>query len=494
MSTPTPTVSTLTKRQAGVLLHPTSLPAEEGLGDLGLEAFRFVDFLQAAGMGVWQVLPVGPTHEDLSPYMSLSVHAGNPNLISLQRLREWGWLEEGEAAGQDRQQQLHAARLGFETRADEAERQDLRDFVSNHESWLEDYALYQVLRERHQGAHWDDWPASLRDREPQALAEVAAQDAERLAQVRFEQYVFFRQWADIKRYANARGVQLFGDMPIFVAHDSAEVWARRELFDLDDRGRPRTVAGVPPDYFSETGQLWGNPHYRWDRMARNGYRWWLERLHTAQDLYDRLRIDHFRGFEAYWQIDAGAETAMGGHWVQGPGDDFFRAVTRALPDLPLVAEDLGIITPEVEALRDRWGLPGMKILQFAFDGSADNPYLPENQSPNAVVYTGTHDNDTSLGWFTALPHKAQAQVRDYLRTYLGSDEAMPWALVCCALAAPANLAIIPMQDLLELGSAARMNTPSVTEGNWRWGFDWSQLPADLAPRLCHWLQYYGRCN
>jgi 4-alpha-glucanotransferase len=485
MSSPVPhNISTLTARRAGVLLHPTSLPG----GELGPEAFHFIDFLSAAGVGVWQVLPLGPTHGDLSPYMSLSVHAGNADLISIARLQEWGWLSPADAALETRHHQLLAAHEGFEREASEEDRQAFRDFVAAHQFWLEDYALYQALRERHHGAHWSEWPAPLRDGETKALRKARAESAATVEHIRFEQYVFFRQWLDIKRYANERGIQLFGDMPIFVAHDSAEVWANRELFDLDDAGQARTVAGVPPDYFSKTGQLWGNPHYRWERMAADGYRWWIARLRTAQGLYDRVRIDHFRGFEAYWQIDAKSATAIDGCWVKGPGDDFFVAITQALPHLPLVAEDLGIITPEVETLRDRWGLPGMKILQFAFDGGADNLYLPHNHPHNAVVYTGTHDNDTTLGWHQQLPQDKQAYIRDYL----ASNDDMPWPLIRAALASTARLAVIPMQDLLALGSDARMNTPSVPDGNWRWRFQWEQVTPELAPRLARLCRLYGR--
>ena len=482
------TPSTLTIRRAGVLLHPTSLPGGEDLGELGPDAFHFIDFLCTAGITVWQVLPLGPTHDDLSPYMSLSVHAGNPDLISFQRLQEWGWLSADDARLKTRHHKLRAAQEGFEREAGEEDRRAYRDFVAANESWLEDYALYQALRERHHGAHWSEWPAPLRDGEAKAVKKARAESATTLEHIRFEQYVFFRQWLDIKRYANERGIELFGDMPIFVAHDSAEVWANRDLFDLDAGGHPLTVAGVPPDYFSETGQLWGNPHYRWERMAEDGYRWWIDRLRTALDLYDRVRIDHFRGFEAYWQIDAQAETAIDGSWVKGPGDEFFAAITQALPHLPLVAEDLGIITPEVETLRDRWGLPGMKILQFAFDGGADNLYLPHNHPHNAVVYTGTHDNDTTLGWYQQLPHDTQA----YIREYLASHEDMPWALIRTALASTARLAVIPMQDLLALDSDARMNTPSITEGNWRWRFQWAQVMPELAPKLARMCQLYGR--
>jgi 4-alpha-glucanotransferase len=548
---------TLPRRRAGVLLHPSSLPGGDELGDgelgeLGSEAFRFVEFLAAANIGVWQVLPLGPTHADLSPYMSPSAHAGNPRLISLQRLREWGWLADNVLTSGEPQHRRHgllqAAHSGFETHASAADQQALQDFCDKHQFWLDDYALYQALRQAHYGRPWVDWPIALRDRQLQALHEAANTLADAVAQARFEQFVFFRQWAEIKQYANERDIELLGDMPIFVAHDSAEVWAQRDYFSLDDQGQPLTVAGVPPDYFSETGQRWGNPHYRWARMAEDGYQWWVARLRTALELFDRVRIDHFRGFEAYWEIPASAETAIDGHWVPGPGDDFFNALLREfhcamntpevdlgykvnvsegnrqgefprrgkggppgqegalgckvnasegsregnLGCLPLVAEDLGVITPAVEALRDRYGLPGMKILQFAFGGGADNPYLPHHHQRNAVVYTGTHDNDTTLGWYRALDGDVQHYVRRYLGDTDNDDADMPWALIRAALASPARLAIIPLQDLLELGGEARMNTPAQTEGNWRWRFQWSQVPTDLAGRLKDLVQLYGR--
>jgi len=481
-------------RRAGVLLHPTSLPGESELGELGGDAFRFIEWMQQAGLTVWQVLPLGPTQADLSPYMSPSVHAGNIRLISLDVLRDWGWLERDFDPGMDdqfrRHRLLQEARAGFEKRAGKRERAEFERFCERHRYWLEDFAVYQALRQVQLGKPWTHWPPALRDREPQAMARVRRQYASYIQQARFEQFVFFRQWLALKAYANERGIFLFGDMPIFVAHDSAEVWARPDYFDLTESGEPRTVAGVPPDYFSDTGQRWGNPHYRWERMAEDGYQWWKRRLQTGFEMFDLVRIDHFRGFSACWEIDANEETAVIGRWVPGPGDALFEALREAFPRLPLVAEDLGIITPEVEALRDRFGFPGMKILQFAFDGSPDNPYLPAHHPVNSVVYTGTHDNDTSCGWFASLNDDARRHVSALLSEW--SREPMPWALIETALASPAQLAMVPMQDFLALGSEARMNVPAQTEGNWRWRFCWQQLHAGLSERIDGLVRAHGR--
>ncbi len=482
------------QRRAGVLLHPTSLPCGEELGELGSDAFRFIEFLQAAGFTVWQVLPLGPTHGDLSPYMSPSVHAGNPDMISLQQLRECGWLVEDIDVSGDSQQRRHkllcAALQGFEASAREQDRLAFGAFQEKHKLWLDDFAIYQSLSRKYQGLPWTEWPSGLRDRDSQALNEAHIELAGEIEQACFEQFVFYSQWLEIKQYANERGILLFGDMPIFVAHDSADVWAGREYFDLDEEGHPLTVAGVPPDYFSETGQLWGNPHYLWSRMAEDGYQWWITRLRTALDIFDVVRIDHFRGFEAYWEIDAKAETAIDGHWVKGPGEDLFKALNKAFPYLPLVAEDLGVITPEVEQLRDHYGLPGMKILQFAFDGSSGNPYLPHNHSVNSVVYTGTHDNNTSLGWYDELDEDTQ----NYMRDYLGAkeDASIPQLMTNTALSSPARLAMIPMQDLLGLDGEARMNVPAEAADNWRWRFQWDQVPSELAGQLAHVVKLYGR--
>lgn len=485
------------RRRAGVLLHPTSLPGGAGNGDLGVDAYRFIDFLAASGMTLWQMLPLGPTHGDRSPYQSMSVHAGNHLLIGLQPLVANGWLDgallarfsPADDGAAFRCKALQLAFQGFLDRASGPEREALERFKVEQSQWLDDYALYMALRQRYPHGSWVSWPAPLRDRDPRALAAARSELHREVQQVQFEQYLFFQQWQDLRAYANERGVLLFGDVPIFVAHDSAEVWAHRELFMLDEAGQMEVVAGVPPDYFSETGQRWGNPHYRWDRMAEDGFAWWLERLRTQIGMFDVIRIDHFRGFEAYWEIPASEETAIQGRWVKAPGEALFSAVRDEFGGLPLVAEDLGIITAEVEALRLAFNLPGMKILQFAFDGGSENPYLPHHHEPLNVVYTGTHDNDTTVGWYASLNEEQCNTVLDYLGY---PDEAMPWPLIRAALDSVAEMAIIPMQDLLALGSEHRMNMPGTTDGNWAWRFDWEQLPHDLSAKLMHLNRIYSR--
>ena len=480
----------LAVRRAGILLHLTSLPGSGPCGNLGEEVYRFVDFLAAAGQSMWQFLPVGPTHDDGSPYQSLSLHAGNPLYISAEPLIAAGWLDGGVAPRTAVEQAAMIGRAceSFSRRARETERRELAEFVAANAKWLEDYVLYVVLREAHGHISWTDWPAPLRDRDAAALAEVRRQHEPALQRARFEQFLFHRQWQALKEYAHRNGVLLFGDLPIFVAHDSADVWARPDLFQLDATGRPTVVAGVPPDYFSATGQRWGNPHYRWDRMQEDGFEWWIQRFRTQFRLFDLVRIDHFRGFEAYWEIPASESTAMNGRWVAAPGDALFEILRHHFDPLPVVAEDLGVITEDVEALRLRYGFPGMKILQFAFEGGPSNPYLPHNHQALSVVYTGTHDNDTTVGWLATLPEPT----RRYLNEYLAVGEAMPWPLIRAALASVAQLAVIPLQDVLGLGSEHRMNTPGKPDGNWRWRFDWQQVPPDAAARLRRLCELYGR--
>ncbi|MET0073601.1 MAG: 4-alpha-glucanotransferase [Candidatus Thiodiazotropha lotti] len=486
-----PVHSLLKRRRAGVLLHITSLPGPATVGDLGSNAYRFVDFLVASGMTVWQILPIGPTMHDNSPYQSSSVYAGNPRLISLEMLLERGWLDEmPEAPISDevKSNSIHNASKRFQESASDEERHEYQRFIAEQKHWLEDYALFQALKQE-ENACWWDWHVTLRDRKPQALAMARARLKSVIQTICFEQYLFYTQWMCLKQYANERGVLLFGDVPIFVAHDSAEVWAHREIFDLLEDGHPRVVAGVPPDYFSETGQRWGNPLYCWDKLSEDNFSFWVNRLKAQSTLFDLLRIDHFRGFEAYWEIPAEEETAVNGHWVEVPGEELFGVLYRELPDLELVAEDLGVITPEVEALRKACDLPGMKILQFAFSGGADNPYLPFHHTKDAVVYTGTHDNDTTLGWYTGLDD----QSREFVDEYLGKPrEIMPWPMIRSALASRANLAIIPLQDILGLDGSHRMNTPGTTEGNWDWRFDWEMVKPETESRLMHRVKMYGR--
>ena len=484
----------LDRRRGGILLHPTSLPGGLVNGDLGPDAYRFVDFLSSCGISVWQTLPLGPTHGDKSPYQCLSVHAGNPLLISLDLLVKDGWLSNVTLQSSDDPVAFHKSRLveankGFKQSASEHDHKTYATFVTEHKQWLEDYALFQALRQSFNQQHWLNWPIECRNRQESALNEAQARLGDAIEQVKFEQYVFFRQWTNLKRYAHECNVLLFGDLPIFVAHDSAEVWADREQFEVNDQGEMIVVAGVPPDYFSATGQLWGNPHYNWERMKGDGFQWWQQRLRTQLDLFDLIRVDHFRGFEAYWEVPADAETAINGRWVKAPGDKLFSILHNLFSPLPLVAEDLGVITPEVVALRQKHGFPGMKILQFAFDSDAKNPYLPHNHETECVVYTGTHDNNTTLGWFQSLPPQAQHYVLEYLGY---PNEPMPWPLIKSAFASVANLAVVPMQDILMLDGEHRMNTPGVTENNWRWRFKWDQIEHGLAARVQRLIQIYGR--
>lgn len=468
----------LSHRRAGILLHPTSLPG----GTLGDEAHHFVDRLAACGITLWQVLPLGPTHADGSPYQCLSSHAGNPSLISLEHLRHEGWLGPSGTS-------LREAFAGFMRCARPDERMAFSAFLEEEAAWLEDYAMFVALREKHGGRAWYDWPPSLRDRDADALRQARVELHERIDLVRFEQFVFFRQWHALRSHARRQGILLFGDVPIYVAHDSAEVWVRPDLFTVDAQGRAEEVAGVPPDYFSATGQRWGNPLYRWERHAADGFAWWKARFATQFKLFDLVRIDHFRGLEAYWAIPAACETAIDGRWVKAPGEALLSALREHFGHLPVVAEDLGIITDEVVALRQRHGLPGMRVLQFAFDGNPDNPYLPHNHTHDSVVYTGTHDNDTTLGWWSGLDDEARTRVLDYLGHI---SEPMPWLLIRAALESVANLVILPLQDVLELGSEARMNTPGTTEGNWQWRFTWAQWDEARSERLRREIEIYGR--
>jgi 4-alpha-glucanotransferase len=484
----------LEQRRAGILLHPTSLPGGVGNGDLGADAYRFVDFLAQAGFSVWQMLPLGPTHRDGSPYHALSLHAGNPMLVSLEQLVEWGWLDPdgaGKAASATayRLERLAQAHDTFMKRASGFETEAFESFINTEAHWLEDYALYRALRREFSGQAWFQWPAPLRDREPEALAAARVRLIDEIAHVCFEQFVFARQWQALRAYALDRNLLLFGDMPIFVAHDSVDVWTHPEYFQLDENGMPTVVAGVPPDYFSAQGQRWGNPLYRWDRMQADGFRWWIARMTTEFRRFDLLRVDHFRGFEACWEIPAVDETAVNGQWVKAPGEALFESLRRHFGSLPLVAEDLGLITPEVLTLRDKYELPGMEILQFAFDSDADNPYLPHNHRKMSVVYTGTHDNDTTLAWFENLPAERQLRVVEYLGY---PHEKMPWPPVRAALASVSQLAIVPMQDILALGRGQRMNTPGTNEGNWSWRFRWEQIAPDLGERLLRMARMYGR--
>jgi 4-alpha-glucanotransferase len=455
-------------RRAGVLLHVTSLPS----GDLGPEAFAFVDFLADAGVTVWQVLPLVPTHEDdRSPYNALSAMAGNPELISRARQVEQGLVDVA----------------GLTT----AQRATYAQWCEQQDAWLDTYLEFMTIRGLLDHAKWPTWEPGLRDRDPGRVAEFLAAHQETLERLRFEQWVFAEQWRELKEYAGSRGVLLFGDLPIFVSHDSAEVWASRDLFQLDAAGQPTTVTGVPPDYFAKDGQRWNNPHYDWERMAADGFAWWRLRIARQRELFDLVRIDHFRGFEAAWHVPVAAETARDGYWVKSPGREVLTALVETAGPGTLVAEDLGVITPEVEALRTEFGLPGMKVLQFAFDGSADNPYLPEHHGEQSVVYTGTHDNDTTVGWWAGLDEATRADVRSHL---VDPDEPMPWALVRLALSSTARLSVVPAQDLLGLGSEARMNTPGTDVGNWSWRASPGVFDASLSARVRELTASTGRAQ
>jgi 4-alpha-glucanotransferase len=504
------------RRASGILLHPTSLPGPHGVGDLGPAAERFVDYLAAAGQTLWQVLPLGPTGYGDSPYQCLSAFAGNPLLISLERLAGEGLLEAGDladapafAAAEADYEGAHGYKLPrldraadrFEAQAVAERRAAFDAFNAAHASWLEDFALYVVAKAAHDGRAWTEWDKGLAAREPEALGRWRAEKAREIRRVKFQQFVFFEQWAALRARCHQRSIRLFGDVPIFVAHDSADVWARRELFRLREDGRPEVVAGVPPDYFSATGQLWGNPIYRWDVMAQDGFQWWIARLRATLETVDLVRLDHFRGFEAYWEVPAGDETAVNGRWVKAPGAALFEALDRALGDLPLVAENLGVITPEVEALRERFRLPGMAILQFAFGADPQaSTFIPHNLDKHLAAYTGTHDNDTTVGWWTSAgagdstrsAEEVQKE-RDFALRYLDArDTPIHWAFIRALEASVAEIAVVPLQDVLGAGSAARMNVPARPSGNWRWRYAEGDLREEHAGRLRELAELYGR--
>lgn len=489
------------KRSAGILLHPTSLPGRFGIGDFGPEAERFLEWAQSAGQRLWQVLPLHPAPHG-SPYGASSAFAGNPLLISLDRLCEEGFLSQPaleDAPGLLRDRvDFTAAREGKErflrasweeSRVTPRVIEELERFRGAPEqaAWLPDWSLFAAMKQKwSQG--WISWPEELRRRRPDALAAARRELESEIGFQEYAQFLFFRQWARVKAAANGRGIAILGDMPIYVVHDSADVWARQDLFLLDASGRPELVAGVPPDAFSETGQLWGYPLYRWDEMERDGFSWWVARLRQALRLADAVRIDHFRGFAAGWSVPAEAVSAIGGHWIPAPGFKLFEAVRRALGDVPLVAEDLGVITDDVRQLLSALGIPGMKVLQFGFSED-DSEHLPHRHVPNAVVYTGTHDNDTAHGWFASLSEDERGRALDYL----GSDgSAIEWDMIRVAYESVANTAIVPLQDVFGLESEARMNTPAVAEGNWLWRASAADFTPERAQRLRRLASLTGR--
>ncbi len=502
-------------RTSGILLHPTSLPGPGGIGDLGPEAIAFLDFLEETRQGLWQVLPLGPTGYGDSPYQCFSAFAGNPLLVSLDLLQGEGLLAAADlpdkaalledavdyAAAQElKPPRLRRAFEVFEKEGAPSQRDAFESFCREQASWLDDFALFMAAKRAQGGAAWNEWEGGLREREGGALERARRELGSDVRCQQFSQFLFFRQWAALRDEARTRGVRILGDVPIFVAHDSADVWAHPELFHLAADGSPSHVAGVPPDYFSATGQLWGNPLYRWETLAHTGYRFWVERFRAALLLFDAVRLDHFRGFEAYWEVPAGETTAENGRWVKGPGAALFEAIEAALGRLPVVAENLGVITPGVEALRERFGWPGMAILQFAFGGDAhSNEFLPHHYERRLVVYTGSHDNDTAVGWWKGgvgdstrsaeEVEKERAFARDYLGTH---GKEIHWDLIRAALASVAETAIFPLQDVLGLGSEARMNVPSRASGNWKWRYRREQLTPAVRKRLRRMTEVYGR--
>lgn len=489
------------------MLHPTSFPGRYGIGDFGDAAYRFVDFLADSKLSLWQMLPLGPTGYADSPYQCFSAFAGNALLISPDKLVEAGYLPETAVTRipnfpthavdfgpviQYKMDLLKQAHDHFLAEGTAVQQDVFHQFCREQASWLEDYALFMALKHHHMHRHggvWNTWPRPIALREPQAMQAWSTRLADDVALHKFLQFLFFQQWLDLKIYANEKGIRIIGDIPIFVAFDSADVWANPDLFYLDKNGKPTVIAGVPPDYFSETGQRWGNPLYRWNLMAENGYAWWVERLRMCFVQADIVRIDHFRGFDAYWEIPESEPTAMVGRWVRGPGAGFFTAMEAKLGKLPLIAEDLGVITPEVVALREQFDFPGMKVLQFAFGGERNSSFLPHSYAQNAVVYTGTHDNETTAGWY----QNADEWERDHVRRYMSVDgHDIVWDMIRLAFASVADMAVLQLQDILGLGNEARMNFPGKVGGYWRWRFRWEMLHDSISHRLQELGVLYGR--
>ncbi len=504
-------------RSSGILLHPTSLPGPFGIGDLGPAAYVFADFLVRSGQGLWQMLPLGPTGYGDSPYACYSAFAGNTLLISPEQLVTEGLLSTADLPAQV---SLPGERVNFERvhhlkdgllrqayqkykqTANHPLREALEVFTQGSAGWLNDYALFRALKDVHGGVAWNEWKPELRSRDAEALDRAREQLHEEVAAQKFYQFLFSRQWFALKAYCNDRGIKLVGDIPIFVAHDSADVWTNPDQFKLNEDGSPIVVAGVPPDYFSATGQLWGNPLYNWEQMRADGFKWWIKRVHATLQTVDIVRIDHYRGFAACWEIPGGDKTAERGRWVEAPGRELFTAIREALGELPIIAEDLGVITPDVEALRDDFGFPGMRILQFGFSSDSKNHDLPHNYHSNVVVYTGTHDNDTTVGWFSSVAGEGSTRTAEQVQRerlfclrYLNTDGLeVHWDFIRTVLATVANTAVVPFQDLLGLGNEARMNLPNSTEGNWSWRFESGALTDELAQRLRELTELYGRSN
>lgn len=492
-------------RSSGILLHPTSLPGPYGSGDFGAAAYHFVDWLVTAGQTMWQILPLGNIGPCNSPYMSSSAFAGNHLLIDLSELKELGWLTADDLiphldfnqhkVNYELVQPYRMTRLKLASNQFFLDQQHFHNefelFCVTEASWLEDYALFMALNEKFKGQDWGAWPIEYAKREEAALEQARVLLAEEIGFWKFSQWCFFRQWRKLKQYANSRGVRIIGDMPIFVAYQSADVWARQHLFELDKDNQPTVIAGVPPDYFSETGQRWGNPLFRWSVHEQENYSWWIERVRKSVEMFDLVRIDHFRGFAEYWEIPVTEPTAINGRWMPGPGEKLFSQIRNELGTLPVIAEDLGVITPDVVALLEEFDLPGMRVLQFAFGGSADNPYLPHHFNNNMVVYVGTHDNDTTLGWFNSASEHERSFACKYLRTE-GSE--IHWDLIHAASQSVADISIYTMQDILGLDGQHRMNLPGKAEGNWEWRFGWEQVAANYAEKLYGISALHGRCD
>ena len=491
-------------RSSGILLHPTCLPGPHGCGDLGDVARHFIEWMVVAGQTIWQVLPLEPTGYGNSPYMALSAFAGNPLLLGLEGLLEKGWLNQSDlsplpdfpvrkvdfaAAIPFRMRALHRAAEKFFAVSHGSDVADFGSFCDEQKSWLEDFALFKALDDHFGNLEWSDWERDLAQRKTKSIESAKQGLSDEIKFWKFTQWQFYRQWAEVKKYANDRGIKIVGDIPIFVAHHSADVWSHPELFFLDKNGRPKVVAGVPPDYFSDTGQRWGNPLYRWDMMEADHFHWWVERFRRTFLLMDIVRLDHFRGFVGYWEIPASEKTAVKGRWMKGPKEKLFKTVQRKLGDLPIIAEDLGVITPEVTSLRDQFEFPGMKVLQFAFAGNPDNPFLPHRYEHNSVVYTGTHDNDTTRGWFDSATEREKVLARRYCGS---NDQTICDDLIRCASRSVADLAIFPFQDVLGLGSEGRMNFPGKALGNWNWRFAWDQVGPDHALKMYEIAALSGR--
>ena len=493
-------------RSSGILLHPTSFPSRFGMGDMGIEAYRFIDFLVESDQQYWQVLPLGPTGYGNSPYSCYSAMAGNPLLINPEMLRDDQLLADEDFANLPefpldyvdferaialKVPLLKKACENFKAKASPMQQKEFSGFCESKENWLEDYALFMALKDHFGGVSWNNWEPEIARREPESLEKWRQQLNDEIYYYKYVQFEFFRQWTELKRYANLRDIKIIGDIPIYVAHDSADVWSHREIFCLHEAsGEPALMAGVPPDYFSSTGQLWGNPVYDWEKLQASNFEWWVERFEAIFAYVDVTRIDHFRGFEAYWAVKRGQETAMYGEWIKAPGTALLDLINQKFGNLPIIAEDLGVITPEVEALRDRYEFPGMKILQFAFGAGPGDPFLPFNYDRNCVVYTGTHDNDTTVGWFNQLSNYE----RDEVLRYLGciDPQGIHWSLIRMGWMSIANIAIVPYQDLLGLDTDARMNFPGKPEGNWGWRYRPEALNREVGDRLKTMTYISGR--